>query len=305
MLLVFLTGSFAVLQAQLSPAPNQSSESALPKVLSVRSGPATSSPDPDTGNVLRVSPTRSTARLFMGTENRPLAFNAAVARVAGTFTLDPRLANHGALELAIFPAGNGLSPVGADGRMSSGEYPNSANYAELNFKSSRIEARHDGRWEVSGKLTLIRIERPETADPSEAYAGPVYGKPIVSTESRDATFLFSKSPSGADQIIKLTGIAQFSERDFPQIRSAVLDANWPTVVQNRTCEPSPTVGEDYAGQLCTGTSVAVASLPAEYTSVGEDFHGIDTVPQPGDRIAIVVNLAAPEHSPTANMSVSP
>lgn len=157
---------------------------------------------------------------------------------------------------------------------------------------THLKAQSEGQWEASGKLTLIRIERPATADPNEAYRGPVYDDPIVNTVSRDPTLLFSLPSSGAERDPQAHWKRQFVERDFPHMPSAVRDAPWPTISENRTCQPRSTVGEDDAGQVRSGKTVTVAPLRTTYADIGEDLRGTDTVALSGDRSAVSVNMVA-------------
>ena len=125
----------------------------------------------------------------------------------------------------------------------------------MTFKSERIVTAGNDKFKVIGELTLTRVERSVTMDANEAYAGPVYGDPVVRTETREVTFLLTKDA------LDLSVSAHVNHEDFPELLSAIQDTNWPNVVQNERCQMPSTIGEDYHGPTCTGT-VAVAVMPA-------------------------------------------
>jgi polyisoprenoid-binding protein YceI len=64
-------------------------------------------------------------------------------------------------------------------------------YATMSFSSKRSAIRADGRLTVTGDLSVTRVERSETAEPTEAYAGPQYGEPVARTTTRQITLIFS------------------------------------------------------------------------------------------------------------------
>lgn len=273
--------------AQQSDAPSTAPDSAFgqqgAKVMAVPFTPR---------NVWQADRDASTARLFVGRETNPFLFNAAVARVSGNVVLDPHRPGEGAVEVTIYPAGNGQAPVHAQGRLGNGAYPNSADYAEMTFRSAAAQLRSDGQWQAAGELTLIRVVRPATTDPSEAYAGPVYGSPEVSTVTRKAVFVFSSRPAMSNHAARVIGTAQVEQTVFPELKAAVLDAEWPQVVQHENCVNSATAAEDYAGPTCTGEVVAASSLPARASVVSEDFHGMQPRVPAGNAVTVRVEMVA-------------
>jgi hypothetical protein len=70
-----------------------------------------------------------------------------------------------------------------------------------------------------------------------------------------------------------------------------LDTNWPVVVEDENCQTASTVGEDYAGPSCTGTTVSVISRAVAPSNVGEDYHGFEVAPRAGNQVTIEFDLA--------------
>lgn len=68
-----------------------------------------------------------------------------------------------------------LSP---EGSLPAGYVPDTTDQTLLTFKPTSLRT-GDGRLEVIGDLTLIRVERTVTTMPTEAYAGAVYGDPVI------------------------------------------------------------------------------------------------------------------------------
>jgi len=231
--------------------------------------------------------------------------NTGVARVTGKVKLDTNNLDNSVFDLSIYPAdedwGTALSP---EGDLPTGYVADATDQTLLTFKSQRILRTGNGDVEVIGDLTLTRVERSVTATPSEAYAGPVYGDPIIHTATHVVTFLFpslsavllpgSFTPAALQNIgaQELVGSARVSHEDFPELLDTIKETNWPSVVQNKDCHAPSTVGEDYSGVQCTGTLIAATSddkchMPA---SVGEDYSGIPCTPATGNQTTIVLDL---------------
>jgi hypothetical protein len=58
----------------------------------------------------------------------------------------------------------------------------------VGFKGVRGTA--DDQLQTTGNLVLTRVDRNVELTPNEAYAGPVYGPPIIHPVVREATFVF-------------------------------------------------------------------------------------------------------------------
>jgi hypothetical protein len=164
------------------------------------------------------------------------------------------------------------------------------------FHSKGVIPTTDGHLRTTGNLTLTRVDRNVELTPNEAYAGPVYGPPIIHRVIRQATFAFDVSaargsgPNGGG--LQTSGSTNVIGEDFPQLLKAVIGTYWPPVIQDENCQvvgPS----ESYSGAQCTGTFLETPALPeAPRASVGEDYPGgppnFNSVV--GDRLNILVRL---------------
>ena len=257
------------------------------------------------GGTWALDSTTSSARLFQGSASNPDSVNKGVARVSGKVKLDTNDLGHSVFDLTIYPAdeqwGHSLTP---EGTLPAGYVPDTTDHTLLTFHSKRILMRGNGRLEVIGDLTMTRVERSMTLTPSEAYAGPVYGDPVVHTETREVRFLFPSlnaalasgrlTPVGLQEraALDLSGSARVGHEDFPELLNAIQDTNWPAVVKNERCQMPSTVGEDYHGATCTGTVIAATQedncrMPA---TVGDDYSGPICTPPSGNQTTIVLDL---------------
>jgi len=250
---------------------------------------------------------RSNARLFQGSRANSESVNTGVARVTGKVKLDPNDLDASVLDLSIYPAdenwGHVLSPEGA---LPAGYVPDAPDQTLMTFKSARILRTASGRLEVIGDLTLTQVEHTVTATPTEAYAGPVYGDPVIHNVTREITFLFP-SVSGARLseclapavqqtrgVLNVMGAARVDREEFPELLDAIQDTNWPSVVQDEHCQTAYTGGgEGYSGPVCTGTLIAATQIDncqATYTGGGEGYTGPQCAPATGNQTAIVLDL---------------
>jgi polyisoprenoid-binding protein YceI len=247
----------------------------------------------------------SNARLFEGARANSELVSPGLARVTGKVKLDANDLDASFFDLSIYPAGDdwghALSPEAA---LPTGYVPDTTDQTLLAFKSTRILRTGNGQLEVIGDLTLTRVERTVIATPTEDYAGPVYGDPVIHNETRETTFLFP-SASAADVsgpltpamlqkrgVLEIVGSARVYRDEFPELLSAIRETNWPAVVQNKDCYMPSTVGEDYSGTPCTGTVVAATrdnncDVPA---SAGEDYSGPQCTLATGNQTTIVLDL---------------
>jgi polyisoprenoid-binding protein YceI len=258
------------------------------------------------GDTWALDSTTSSARLFQGSAANPDSVNTGVARVTGNVKLDTNDPDNSVFNLSIYPAdeqwGHALGP---EGTLPAGYVPDATDHTLLTFDSKRILRMADGKLQVVGDLTLTRVERSVTLTPSEAYAGPVYGDPVIRTETREVRFLFPNlgAALSSDPLrpvtlqekgeLDLSASAYIGYEDFPGLLSAIQATNWPVVVQNERCEMPSTVGEDYHGPTCIGTVIAATShdnchMPT--TVGGEDYSGPVCAPPAGNEITIVLDL---------------
>ena len=218
------------------------------------------------------------------------------ARLNGQMQLDATDPVKSRVDFRIYPANSMAPPIGEDGKVTTQWLANLANHTLVCFHSKRITRMPDGKVQATGDLTLTRVDRNIDATPSEAYAGPVYGPPMIHRVSHEATFIFDLSvPAGQVQkpgaLHASTSTKVFRE-DFPQLARAVVSAYWPPLIEDRNCEAPAGTGEAYSGQKCTGTFLMSPGPPeSPYTRPGEDYPG----PQGfnaviGERVAFQIQM---------------
>jgi len=172
---------------------------------------------------------------------------------------------------------------------------NRANHTMLCFHSKNVVRTSDGRLQTTGDLILVRVDHNvEVPAPSEAYAGPVYGPPIINRVSHQATLVFDLPSEGSGQkdgAIEASASTKVFREDFPQLVKAVLNSNWPPLVQNENCQV-PAASEAYSGAKCTGTFLQGPSLPEDPAMhIGEDYPGSQNFnAQVGNRLNLVVHM---------------
>jgi len=242
----------------------------------------------------------SAARLFRGSIENPDAFNTGVARVSGKVKLDPNDLNNSVFDLAIYPSDENWRGLGPDGNLPVGYVPDSDEQTVLVFQSERFLAPGNGTLEVVGSLTLTRVERSVTIDPTQAYAGPVFGPPVIHTATREVTLeltdyravVLPEAASHPRGEIKLSASTRIGYENFPELFSAVTDTNWRPVIANENCQIPSTIGEDYRGAQCSGTVIAAldyknCQMPA---NLGEGYSGALCTPPAGNLTTITVQL---------------
>jgi polyisoprenoid-binding protein YceI len=260
----------------------------------------------------------SSARLYQGSAANPDSANTGVAGVTGNVKVDTNDLGNAVFDLSIYPAdeqwGHALSP---EGTLPVGYVPDATDRTLLTFHSKRILRTRNGQLQVIGDLTLARVERGVTL--MKAYAGPVYGHPVIHTETREVSFLFPNlSAALSSDLLQplnllekseldLSGSAYIGYEDFPALLSAVRATNWPVVVRNKQCQMPSTVGEDYHGPTCTGTLIAAASQDNCHMPTvvgGEDYSGPICTPRSGNQTTIVLDLKMlrPTSNPEAGMA---
>jgi polyisoprenoid-binding protein YceI len=196
------------------------------------------------------------------------------ARVNGKVTLDGVDPAKSSVEFRFYPATSMTPAIDEDGQFLSHWLENISNNTLVCFHSKRVVRTPDGRLQATGELAVTRVDRNVEATPSEAYAGPVYGPPMIHRVSREATFVFDLRDSNGsgpkEGAIQAAGSTKIVREDFPQLMKTVVNTYWPAVVQEENCQV-PDANEAYSGSQCTGTYLATAGLPAEpHAANGED-----------------------------------
>ena len=224
----------------------------------------------------QIDPKYSVATLELGSGVKTLQIG--LARVSGE---------------VIFESSDPTDPVV---RFNMSGQTSNAEYASMSFISGRSTITGDGKIAVTGDLSVTRIERSVTADPTEAYSGPQYGPPVAYTNTRQVTLVFSDPRQLASQkgVMDFSGNGSVTREDFPQLLDAITMDDWPSqLVNDEKCTNPSTGGEDYHGPVCTGTviaSVSNAVIPTGAPS-GEGFYGFVPVVRPDrNKAAIALDL---------------
>src|SRR5260370_5571028 len=186
--------------------------------------------------VWRIDPEHSTARLFLASSEKPsVNVNVGVARmigIVGDIGGDP---SESVFVFAIYPADETAAPTPSNGKRSEQTVPLSAAHTVMTFKSKRVVPIGGGAFRVTGELTLTYIERSTTNDPTKAYAGPVYGPPVVHSEKKEAVFEFERMGDSAVRARKrgtaeLSGSSVVGAKDFSELLTADSSTQWPAIV---------------------------------------------------------------------------
>jgi polyisoprenoid-binding protein YceI len=229
----------------------------------------------------RIDSEHSTARLFVTSSKTPGAIvNVGIARLSGVVDDiggDPKAS---AFDFTIYPADETTVPTSSE--KTRGDLPDADAYTVISFKSKRVVPTGGGAFRVTGDLTVTYIERSTTYDATEAYAGPVYGPPIMHSEKREAVFAFRRTSAPALQAAngrtaELSGSSAITAEDFPELVSAVSATDWPAFVEDEQCAMPLDIGEDFSGPRCAGEVVQPTPRTDIHcrmrARVGQDFAG--------------------------------
>jgi len=218
-------------------------------------------------------------------------------RVNGTLIFDDTDLSKSSVDVRFYPATSMLPAIAEDGKFRSLWLANVANHTLVCFHSKGVTRTADGKLQTTGTMVLTRVDRIIQADPTEGYAGPVYGPPIVHRITHEETLVFD--PPGADGksqedgAIRESASTRVFREDFPQLLKAVTSTNWPPVVQDMTCQPV-NAGEDYHGIPCSGTLLQAPSLPdAPHAANAEDLgtaEASDFNAVVGERLSILLHM---------------
>jgi len=217
------------------------------------------------------------------------AFTVGIARVNGTVKLDGSDSANSAFDFRMYPATSMAPPIDEEGKVKIGWFANHANMTLVCFHSKGTRQTADGRLQTTGNLTLTRMDRNVELTPSEAYAGPIYGPPMIHRVIQEATFVFDR-PTASGGAFQTLGSTKVVREDFPQLVKAVVGTYWPPVVQDKNCRV-PAASEAYSGAQCTGTFLMTPPPPEAPSSVAEDYpgsSGFNAVV--GERLTILVHM---------------
>ena len=234
----------------------------------------------------------STGRLSLSSTADPNAtLDVGIARVKGSVNLDASSLSNSSFDFIIYPADQDPASINKDGSLNAAEFSNVARSTVFTFRSREAKITGDGDLAVTGNLTLTHLERPFTITVNE-----VYGEPEVHSTTSEVTFVFSHAAAAAANVgnrpkLKLAASVNIKTEDFPGIFEAVTDLNWPVVVEDQNCDKPATIGEEYHGTSCTGTSLFVSSSGSSSPTIGEDYPGPDLdTPRVRDNVSIALNL---------------
>jgi YceI-like domain len=215
------------------------------------------------------------------------------ARVNGRVSIndDPTKSS---IEFRIYPATSASPVIAEDGKFLSHWLENMSNHTLVCFHSKQVVRMPDGRLQATGELVVTRVDRNVDAAQGEAYAGPVYGPPMIHRVSHDGTFVFdfpagNRSAQGGG--IQASGSTKVFREDFPQLVKTVVNTFWPVLVQEENCQ-TPEASEAYSGSRCTGTFMETPGLPeAPHAANAEDLPGpSDFNAIVGEQLSILVQM---------------
>lgn len=218
------------------------------------------------------------------------------ARVIGRVEVDNDDLAKSSFDFRVYPANTMSPPIDEDGKSLNQWLATLSNHTLVCFHSKGAVRTADGRLQTTGNLILTRVDRNVDVTPSEAYAGPVYGPPMIHRVSHEATFVFdfpaADGKGQKDGGIVASGSTRMFREDYPQLVKAVVSTYWPPVVQDKNCQAPAGAGEDYHGSLCTGTLLMAPALPeaplasnAEDIGAAQNFNALV-----GNRLNILVHM---------------
>jgi len=246
----------------------------------------------------RIDSEHSTASLTVSAESGANSWNVGIAKVSGTVQWDEKDVTKSAFDFTIYPARQGARLLNPDGSIRSYTSAELSRYTVMTFRSDHVEADESGRLQVHGTLTITHVEREANIDWNNAYTGPEYGPPIAHSAAGDVVFSMENlgsapPPAQAGARSQISGHATIHRQEFAGLRTSMLDAVWPIVVEDEHCvmpAPKPSL-RDYSGAICTGNPIEVTPVNQPSQRFGIDYPGPDQVTAPAaDRTTIVLRL---------------
>lgn len=223
-----------------------------------------------------------------------ITFTTGIARVTGKVSLDDANPEKSSFDITMYPAASMEPPMNEEGRVKTEWLASFAYQTLVCFHSKGAYLTPDGKWKTTGYLAVTRVDRSVVdATPSEAYAGPVYGPPVIHRVTHPASFVFDiPFATSASPVLVASGSTNVVREDFPQLVRSVLNTYWPPVVQDEHCTQPSVIGEDYSGPHCTGTFLHAPGLPEESRTVGEDYPALPSNFSSvlGEHLTIAVHL---------------
>jgi polyisoprenoid-binding protein YceI len=244
----------------------------------------------------RIDPGHSTASLTVNSASGGSSWNVGIAKVSGMLHWDLKDVTNSVFDFSIYPARQGTLLLNPDGSVRSYTSANLSRYTVMTFRSGHTEVDPSGKLQVCGVLAVTHVEREANITWSNAYNGPEYGEPVLHSSAGEVVFTIENTNSavrlGAASS-KISGFAALNRKDFPGLRTAMVDAIWPIVVEDEHCEmpaPKPSL-RDYQGAICTGNPIEVTPISQSPQRFGIDYPGPGEVTAPAaDQATIVLRL---------------
>jgi polyisoprenoid-binding protein YceI len=238
----------------------------------------------------------STASLTVNSASGGTPWNVGIAEVSGVVRWDESDITKSVFDFSIYPARQQTRLLDPDGSVRSYTSANLSRYTVMTFHSAHAEADKSGTLKVYGTLSITHVERETNITWSNAYTGPEYRRPVQHSTAHEVVFTIENYRSATQprqSSTEISGFAIVDRKDFPGLRTALLDAVWPIVVEDEHCEmpaPKPSM-KDYQGASCTGNAIEVTPIRQAPQRLGIDFPGPGEVTAPSaDQATIVLRL---------------
>jgi polyisoprenoid-binding protein YceI len=220
---------------------------------------------------------------------KKIDYTLGYGRMMGEVNIDDADPTKSSVKFRFYPANSMVPNIAENGKFLAAWMMDQANHTMVCFHSKSVQRTADGRLQVTGDLTITRVDRNVEIEPTEGYSGPTYGPPMLHRVSKEATFVFDFPPPDSKQqkagVVRASASTSLYRENFPQLVKAVVGTSWPPVVQDEKCINPSGGSEDYRGFQCTGTYMSASGLPpAPIAQVTEDYSG-----PPSDFNAVVGN----------------
>ena len=207
--------------------------------------------------------------LFLGSTEEPYGWNVGVSSIRGEARLDEEQPQASAFDFSM---------VSQD--------------TTLTFKSKHASLVRDNLWQVTGDLTIARVERSIEANPGEDYAGPMYGEPVTHSVTREATFVLAVLDDPAiDEHAQILGSSAIGRESFPELLAGITEDGWSKLAGNYDCRMPASAGEDYSGGLCEGQLIEAKASGEGERRIGEDFSGAESATPRVNQLRIVLRIS--------------
>jgi polyisoprenoid-binding protein YceI len=216
------------------------------------------------------------------------------ARVNGILRIDDNDPTKSSVDLTIYPAASISPSIDEDGMFLSDEAASRSTL--VSFRSKRVLRAPGGKWQATGNLTLIRVDRNiETTAPSEGLSeAHVDPPPLIHRTSHEVTFIFDVPAAAENEQkggVQVSGSTTVSRENFSQMVSTAISTYWPPLIQDENCE-LPIASELNGASQCTRTFLKTPGLPeAPRAANGKDLHGPENFNAlVGEHLTVLVHM---------------